>query len=397
MLPIKEGAKINQPKILIIPHTSTTNVKVRALELAKGLVEEYEIFYLTCGQREGEEFTTKIKYAFSELLRTTSSWKEGQITFVRLPTLYRPFFLVKYFNRFFLKRLIKRYSFDLVYSSSSYLFSFPANVSVPYVFDLADDHAAGCEIKNPRQAEYIRKFTEAEISRASCLTAISESLQRLLKERYRRESVLIPNGADIKAYSSVKLAQTEELKGEFGLSDRCVIGAIGNHGQWSGLEFLIRVFQAFKKEMPESSLFIVGPGSEVERLAPLFENDADIVFTGPKAPEEMPVYFSAVDVGVLPFDVNKFTNSAIPIKIIEYSAARKPVVSTPLEGIKSLGFQNVFLAEQEIEPWIVALKKAMQSTWKEEWDKFIVNYDWSRIVETLKNKVFRKLAGRNRG
>jgi len=388
--------EITKQKILIIPHTSMTNVKVRALELAKELVDEYDVFYLTWGQREEEELAAKIKYAFSELFRASGSWKEDQITFVRLPTLYRPFFLVKHFNQFFLKRLIRRYSFNFVYSSSSYLFSFPIGLSVPYVFDLADEHAAGCEITNPRQAKYIRKFTEAEISKASCLTAISESLQRLLKERYGRESVLIPNGADIKAYSSVKLAQTEELKREFGLSDKCVIGAIGNHGQWSGLEFLIRVFQAFKKTVPESSLLIVGPGSEVEKLVPLYGNDPDIIFAGPKAPEEMPVYFSAIDIGVLPFDINRFTNSAIPIKIIEYSAARKPIVSTPLEGIKSLEFPNIILIEQEIEPWIKALRKAMQITWKDEWDKFIVDYDWSRIVKTLEDKVFRKLMGRNR-
>jgi len=372
------------------------NVKVRALELAKGLTDEYEVFYLTWGRREENNLTAKIKYAFSELFRASSSWKEGQITFVRLPTAYRPFFLVKHFNQFFLKRLIKRHSLDLVYSSSSYLFSFPISVSVPYVFDLADEHAAGCEIENPLQAKYIRKFTEAEISKASCLTVVSENLQRLLKERYGRESVLIPNGADIKEYSSVKLAQTEELKKELGLYGKCIISAIGNHGQWSGLEFLIRVFQVFKKEVPGSSLLIVGPGSEVENLAPLYGNDPDIVFTGPKTPEKMPIYFSAVDIGVLPFDSNRFTNSAIPIKIIEYSAAKKSVVSTPLEGIKSLDFSNIILIEQEIEPWIKALKKAMQTTWKDEWDKFIVDYDWSRIVKTLEDKVFRKLIGRNR-
>jgi teichuronic acid biosynthesis glycosyltransferase TuaH len=379
-------------KILVIPHTSMTNVKVRALELAKSLAQSYDVSYLSWGNRESDRLGAKIRYGISELSGDIETWEERELRLIRVPVVHRPFWLVERHNQKQLRRLLARFSFDLVFSSSSYLFPFPDSINISYIYDLADDHAAGCRESNPRQARFVDGFIEAETKKASRVTVASKALRRLVLEEYGRDSILIPNGVDIKEYTSVHVRQIKELRENLGISERFVIGAIGNHDRWSGLDFLIQAFGLIREDVPGSCLLVVGGGSEVDRLAPNLKDDAGIIFTGPVEPAQMALFFASIDIGVLPFEVNAFTHSALPMKIIEYSAARKTIVSTPLEGVESLDLPNIIFAEPSLDKWVRALREAKQSSWNPRWDQLINKYDWKNISAKLQSEVLAKLS-----
>ena len=53
-------------------------------------------------------------------------------------------------------------------------------------------------------------------------------------------------------------------------------------------------------------------------------------FLGAKPYAELPRYARFYDVAILPFAVNEITESVSPVKIFEYMAAGKPVVTTGL-------------------------------------------------------------------
>jgi hypothetical protein len=112
-----------------------------------------------------------------------------------------------------------------------------------------------------------------------------------------------------------------------------------------------------------------------------------VIATGGISPAEIFTYFGALDVGVLAQGITTGTDFAFQIKVVEYSACRKIVVSTPLATWKRLAWPNVLLAEPDLGAWSDAFVKARTMRWQPEWDRFVEPYDWSilsnRIADAL--------------
>ena len=85
----------------------------------------------------------------------------------------------------------------------------------------------------------------------------------------------------------------------------------------------------------------------------LRENELDtlpnVILTGRKDIQDLPQYVKFMDVAIIPFRCNKLTKSIYPLKINEYLAGGRAVVSTNFsEDIR--GFKDViYLADNEAE------------------------------------------------
>src|SRR5688572_11340936 len=73
---------------------------------------------------------------------------------------------------------------------------------------------------------------------------------------------------------------------------------------------------------------MVGPRNDKNYHNYDFNKLTNVIFTGPKKLETLPQYLAYMDVAILPFLVNDLTKSIYPLKLNEYLAAGKPVVST---------------------------------------------------------------------
>jgi glycosyltransferase involved in cell wall biosynthesis len=60
------------------------------------------------------------------------------------------------------------------------------------------------------------------------------------------------------------------------------------------------------------------------------------VLLGPREHRTIPAYLTNADVLVVPHVVTEFTDSLDPIKVYEYLAAGRPVVTTPVAGFRDL-------------------------------------------------------------
>lgn len=88
-------------------------------------------------------------------------------------------------------------------------------------------------------------------------------------------------------------------------------------------------------------LLVVGPvqpGFEPERVAALLQRD-EVRATGPVPFAELPSLLAGVDVGLVPYRDSAFNRSSFPLKALEYLAAGRPVVATPLPAIRWLAEQ----------------------------------------------------------
>jgi glycosyltransferase involved in cell wall biosynthesis len=82
---------------------------------------------------------------------------------------------------------------------------------------------------------------------------------------------------------------------------------------------------------PEVSFVMIGP------LAKVSEDDlpraSNIYYLGMKSYEQLPAYLKAFDVAMMPFALNDSTRFISPTKTLEYMAAHKPIISTPVRDV----------------------------------------------------------------
>lgn len=164
------------------------------------------------------------------------------------------------------------------------------------------------------------------------------------------EAAYLPNGCDASFYAAVDAAADPpdvDLPGP-------VAGFIGHINSRTDLGLLEAVVDA------GASLLLVGPRDpafEPERFAALLARPR-VTHTGPRRFEQLLPYLKAIDVGLVPYADNRFNRNSFPLKTLEYLAAGRPVVSTPLPAVRSLRTELVALAETPQEFAAAAMREA---------------------------------------
>ena len=96
----------------------------------------------------------------------------------------------------------------------------------------------------------------------------------------------------------------------------------------------VALVEAIAKCLPQGTVALVGPNLlpavEQERLAQC----GNVVLTGPVPYQQVPEYMRAFDISITPHRRTPFTESLNPIKLWEYLAAGKPIVSTDVAGFR---------------------------------------------------------------
>lgn len=369
--------------ILIIPHVPAYKIKVREKEIARHLSQWHNCFFLSWTESYSYTLASRISVSLKDIFKRTTIQKEGKLNIVEFPTLHRPLSLANRFNRIQLDRFCIENSIDIVLSSNYFIFSVPENKKYKYIYDYVDLPANDSESKF---GKFVYKITREETKKSDLVIACSQGLTEFVRNQHQREALLVPNGTDLEDFRNVQKHQVDGIKQRYGLNGRFVIGCIGNFGSWMNLGFLIDVFKKLKSEMKDAVLFLVGPGKDFTYFSKKIK-DPDIIFAGPVSFEDIHACFTAMDIAVLPNEKSYMQDLAFHIKLIEYTAAKKIIVSANLSEVERLSFPNVVIVPHEVDKWINAIKKARIMKWQESWNPLVDAYDWSNICLKLSNII----------
>ncbi len=94
---------------------------------------------------------------------------------------------------------------------------------------------------------------------------------------------------------------------------------------------------------PEVKLLVVGDGDDYGMLCHMRDTALGerLILTGRTPYERIPALLAAADVCLLPFHTVPATEYIVPVKLYEYMAAGKPVISAPLPGVRrDVGEEN---------------------------------------------------------
>jgi UDP-galactopyranose mutase len=109
---------------------------------------------------------------------------------------------------------------------------------------------------------------------------------------------------------------------------------------------------------PEWQLVLVGPVVKIDPAA--LPRRPNLLYTGQRRYDELPAYLAGWDVCLLPFALNDSTRFISPTKTLEYMAAERPIVSTPITDVAEPYGNIVYLGDTP-EAFIGACERALAS------------------------------------
>jgi len=171
---------------------------------------------------------------------------------------------------------------------------------------------------------------------------------------------------------------------------------------FSGLKEV--VLQLARNKNSNLKLLIVGEGDAYEELQKMREeyNLSDsVILTGKKPYSEIPAFIAASDICLLPaYPDEEIMQDIVPIKMYEYMAMRKPVISTRLPGVmKEFGEDNGVIYVDKPNDVVAKSVELVQNNSVEvlgsKARSFVEKFSWESITDEFE-KILREVIERSR-
>ncbi len=218
------------------------------------------------------------------------------------------------------------------------------------------------------------------VAKADLAVANSTYLRDLCAE-HNPNSHYIGQGCDLSLFDPERdYPEPEDLKG----INRPVIGYIGAlmHARLD-LELIEKIAVSHL----DWNIVLVGPEDDVFKESSL-HHYSNIIFTGGKKQEELPLYLSFFDVAINPQKINPVTIGNYPRKIDEYLAMGKPTVATATRAM-DIFKDHVYLANNQ-EDYEHKILQSLQENNAEKINrriKFAQSHTWGNSVGELYNCI----------
>lgn len=196
----------------------------------------------------------------------------------------------------------------------------------PSLYDITDDWL----VANRGRREHNRLLAQEEVLLSRCGVIVVCSTGLLESRRDRRpDAVLVPNAVDVARYREPSRRPPD-------LPDaRCAVYVGTLHEDRLDVD-LVRSTGSRLAQI-QCSLVLVGPDALNASNSAALASATGIEVLGARPHGEITGYLQHADILVVPHVVTSFTDSLDPIKLYEYLAVGRPVVSTPVAGFRELG------------------------------------------------------------
>jgi len=285
-------------------------------------------------------------------------------------------------NSMILGKIMKRLNFD------NPIFWFYDPEGVRYLkrfrprlvcYDCVDEYSTMPFYSSPRRKKRLERLEGQLIKRSD--TVFTTSI-RLFEEKreFNPNTYLVPNVGDFEHFNQChnrNLKTPEDIATIAGP----ILGFVGAVDSYK-LDF--ELIDYISKENPEWSIVIIGPkldksGKKIK--APEREN---IYYLGRKEYVQLPNYIQNFSVCIIPYKITKYTERAFPIKVYEFLATGKPVVTTDLPAIQDLN--GIIKIAKSNEEFCILVREVLSDDNEERMKKRIEiakRNTWETRVEKL--------------
>ncbi|HXG00318.1 MAG TPA: glycosyltransferase [Bacteroidota bacterium] len=175
--------------------------------------------------------------------------------------------------------------------------------------------------------ERFNAYEQNLLDMSDVVVTTAEKLHARLREKTSKPVHRIPNGVDADWFRT--RAEACGTPADLRRLARPIVGYVGSIASWLDYDLIREVARLMK----EVSFVFVGPAEHQERVEQLCCSP-NIHWLGRKPYEDVPAYIKGFDACMIPFRKGEIAETTNPVKVFEYFALGKPVVSTPLRELK---------------------------------------------------------------
>ena len=231
-----------------------------------------------------------------------------------------------------------------------------------FLYDYLDDLSpklAGTD-KLPINVEKIHNYVINNIDNSFVLCTADILYEDMINKRKSNMNVIyVSNGVDYEHFTKInkKLEFTKDYQDILN-NKKPVIGYYGALASWFDYD-LIRYVANSRKDY---NIVLIGSKYDTDfDKEKIYELD-NVYYLGAKKYDELPSYATKFDICILPFKINSITKSTNPIKIFEYMALNKPIVSTDLNECRK--YKSVLTSKTK-EEFLNNIDKTIKGVSKE--------------------------------
>jgi glycosyltransferase involved in cell wall biosynthesis len=203
------------------------------------------------------------------------------------------------------------------------------------------------------------------------------------KKPFNSQTYCFPSGVDVAHFAQAETHALFPRPDEFSQFKGPVVGFFGVIDERLDLHLLDEVAKAH----PEWHIVMIGPVVKIDPAH--LPHHANLHYLGGRGYNDLPRYLAYFDVAILPFALSEATRYISPTKTLEYMAAHKPIVSTPIHDVVSLYGAVVAIAGSS-ETFITCIEQALtrdpQANRKAE-DRLLAEHTWDHIAHEMKALV----------
>ena len=298
----------------------------------------------------------------------------------------------------YINRLIRAYDIEIIVTTNFLFAPFAIRAarknSIPIVFDVVDFQPYHINyitllptfLKKIGHS-FLSSLLDFDINHSDYLITTGTPLFQYIKQKGLRNLKTISNGVDYTLFNPNHDNAHIQKKYKIQSPIICFLGAME---YWINYELLFRSISIVARKYPTIRCLFIGPSrhygiSRIKQLAAKHNVLKSIVFTGRVPYKQLPDYICASDLCVLPFVKNYLTHCVIPMKLFEYLACERPIVSITLAGVKSIAQNIIFYAETPEElaekiDYILSNKNKMKERMASG-RKLAEKFSWTQLAQ----------------
>jgi glycosyltransferase involved in cell wall biosynthesis len=199
----------------------------------------------------------------------------------------------------------------------------------PALYDITDDWLLAD--RSPREHDRLVESERYLLDHCRHVVVCSPRLLETKSPGRAERVTLVPNAVDVDAYRASAPRPDDLPSGPVVL----YVGTL--HRDRLDVDLCAELARGLRGE---ATFVLAGPVA-LDTVDQTLLTDAGALLLGPREHATIPAYLKNADVLVVPHVVTDFTDSLDPIKVYEYLAAGRPVVSTPVAGFRELDLDHV--------------------------------------------------------
>lgn len=315
-----------------------------------------------------------------------------------------------------ISKVVKEQKIDLIHGHTPFTFSqwgekVARKNNLPFIYEVRgfwEDTFVALGYITKNGYEYLKmRYNETKLmKKADAVVTLGKMMKNELISRKidRNKIFIVPNAVDTKNFQ--KKSIDLNLKQKLGMDGKYIIGYVGLIRKIEGIELLIKALRTIRNKIKNVELLIVGRYNKdylmiLKKFAKQLDVEKSVQFIGQVQKNEVQMYYSIIDIVVIPRINTRVTRIVTPLKTLEAMAMGKVLLTSDLPALREMvkpGISgDVFKSSDSNELankiiYYLSDQKARISLENRAKNFVKKKYDWLNIVEKY-NSIYKNLLG----